>query len=443
MNALGGRLPVGVTEHPIDLSTRILDGGEVGEATNRITNRLHELADGLSIVESFSHIVTFDTSDGLVCVDSSGAGTGGAAVTALREWSNAPIHSLVYTHGHLDHVGGSPAMAVDATDRGAPQPEVLAHEAVAHRFERYRLTSGFNKKINARQFGGISKRSRMEIGALPRGFLPDDVLEPTVEYQDTLDVAIGGRSFELRHDKGETDDHTWVWVPDQKAICAGDLVTWVFPNCGNPQKVQRFPKEWAAALRKMQTLKAEMLIGAHGLPIIGAERVDRVLDDLATALESLVVRTIDLMNEGAPLDTILHEVTLPADVLERPWMLPIYDEPEFVVRNIWRRYGGWWDQDPAQLKPAPKAALAAEVVEMSGGEAAVLARAQQLAADADFRLACHLVEMATQANPDSAAAHAIRAEIYQSRRNSEASLMSKGIFAAAANESAARLEELD
>ncbi|HZZ35527.1 MAG TPA: alkyl sulfatase dimerization domain-containing protein, partial [Caulobacteraceae bacterium] len=59
-------------------------------------------------------------------------------------------------------------------------------------------------------------------------------------------------------------------------------------------------------------------------------------------------------------------------------------------------------------------------------------------ADGDIRLACHLAEFAVQAEPDNAKAHAIRAEIFQRRRDQETSLMAKGIFGSAANASKER-----
>ena len=53
-------------------------------------------------------------------------------------------------------------------------------------------------------------------------------------------------------------------------------------------------------------------------------------------------------------------VKVPATTLARPYLRPLYDEPEFVVRNIWRLYGGWYDGNPARLKPAADAHVAAE-----------------------------------------------------------------------------------
>ena len=426
--------------HPLELSALVLDSGETDQRTNRITNEISEINDRISIVESFSHIITFRTDAGLVSFDSSGHQTGTACVDALRQWSDEPVDSIVYTHGHIDHVGGSGAFAAAASAAGHAAPNVIAHTACAPRFQRYIDTDGYNTHINVRQFGGVSKRANMGIGGTNQRFLPEDVLWPTTEVETAEAVEVGGTTFELFHDKGETDDHLWAWVPSERALCVGDFVTWVFPNCGNPQKVQRFPLEWARALRKMQAYDADLLFGAHGLPVQGADRINRLLDDLASALEHLGHATIEMMNDGADLDTIVHAVNLDDDVVTRPWMRPIYDEPEFVVRNIWRLYGGWWDLNPARLKPAPRTAIGAEIVRLAGGEAVLVARARELADAGDFRLACELIEHVVDADPASTEGHGARAEIYQARRNHEAGLMSKGIFAAAANESRAALE---
>ena len=252
-------------------------------------------------------------------------------------------------------------------------------------------------------------------------------------------MNVGGLDLHLNHARGETDDHTWAWIPARKAICAGDFFIWCFPNAGNPQKVQRYPVEWAAAMRAMAAQGAELFIPAHALPIEGRARIAGVLTTVADALEYLVRETIERMNEGARLDEIIHEVQLAPDVLEKPFLRPIYDEPEFVVRNIWRMYGGWYDGNPARLKPSPDSVVATELTTLAGGAVRLAERGRELM-ETDIRLACHLVELAAQAAPDNNAVHALRAEVYQHRRNQETSLMSKGIFGAAASESKAQLE---
>ncbi len=416
------------------LSTKIIDEGFANEPTNRITHELSEIHNDIAVVEAFSHSVLFRTDDGLVVFDTSGTPSGNRVVEAIRGWSDDRFNSLVYTHGHIDHVGGCGAFLVDVANRSDPDPEIIAHENVPQRFDRYDLTNGYNLVINSRQFRGFVKHG-YGIGGSDNRFLPKATRKPNITYRQNLERSVGGLDIELSHALGETDDHTWAWIPKHKAICAGDFFIWNFPNAGNPQKVQRYPREWAAAMREMAGRGAELFLPAHGLPITGKERIRSVLTVVAETLETLVGETLAMMNEGARLNDIIHNVKVAPELLEKPYLKPLYDEPEFVVRNIWRMYGGWYDGNPSQLKPAKDADLARELAELSGGVQILAERARKLAESNELRLACHLVELATLAEPENKAVHTIRAEIYQLRRQSETSLMAKGIFGYAAAES--------
>ncbi|MFZ9383644.1 MAG: alkyl sulfatase dimerization domain-containing protein [Ilumatobacteraceae bacterium] len=386
-----------------------------------------EVADGVSLTQAFSNVVSFSTADGLVLFDVSHQMSAPAVVSAVRAWSSDEINTAVYTHGHIDHVTGARAFIDDAASRGHRPITFVGHEAIPDRFERYDLTNGYNGHINKRQF------------RLPEPFFPSDFVRPQHTYAEHTDLDVGGTRFELHHARGETDDHTWAWVPDHRAVCVGDLFIWQFPNAGNPQKVQRFAWEWAVALREMAALRPELLLPAHGMAIGGADRVVSVLTNTAEALESLHEQTLELMNAGARLDDVIHTVRLPKHLADLPYLKPTYDEPEFVVRNIWRLYGGWYDGNPANLKPARDADLAREMAHLAGGASVLAARATALTADGDLRLACHLIEMAHLADPDDPTIQGIRAEVYEARRRTETSFMATGIYRAAALDSRDRL----
>ena len=123
--------------------------------------------------------------------------------------------------------------------------------------------------------------------------------------------------------------------------------------------------------------------------------------------------------------------------------IQMYDDPEFIVRNLWRLYGGWYDGNPAHLKPAREQALAAELAGLAGDADVLARRAVELSAsgeDADLRLAGHLAEYAAMAAPDSATAHRTRAEVFARRRDAEPSLMAKGVFSWAEAESLRQAE---
>src|SRR5438445_801229 len=119
-----------------------------------------------------------------------------------------------------------------------------------------------------------------------------------------------------------------------------------------------------------------------------------------------------MMTDGARLNDIVHTVRAPAHLLEKPYLQPVYDDPEFIVHNIWRLYGGWYDGNPSSLKPAREAALAAELATLAGGPGRLAARARELATNDDgLRLAGHLVELAALAAPDDRAVQAARAAV--------------------------------
>jgi alkyl sulfatase BDS1-like metallo-beta-lactamase superfamily hydrolase len=422
----------------LDLSAKIIDSGlyEGPNSVNRTSGELSELGKGVGFIEAFSNVVAFDTQEGLVLFDTSLDAFAPKVIQSMRGWSAAPVHTMAYTHGHIDHVGGAAAFVEEAKTAGRARPRVVAHAHVPPRFDRYRMTNGYNAVINDRQFrSGAGRKTRISSGMSAGRFGPETWIDPDTTFHDRMSLNVGGMRIDLRHDKGETDDHLWAWIPEHKAVVAGDFVIWVFPNAGNPQKVQRYPLEWARALRQMMALEPELLLPAHGLPVHGQNRIATMLGDMAGALEHLTQSTLAMMNAGARLNDILHTVKVPQDVLEKPYMRPVYDEPEFVVRNIWRLYGGWYDGNPAQLKPAADAALAAEIANLAGGAARLASRAKEVAEAGDMRLACHLVEMAANAAPGDKNVHAARRDIYRARREGELSLMAKGIFGAAAEDS--------
>jgi glyoxylase-like metal-dependent hydrolase (beta-lactamase superfamily II) len=424
-----------------------------GEAT---TSEIHplrpsggfaEVADGVSFVPSFANVSAVDTDEGLLLVDTGSIFIAGDVHRTLRAWSPRRLHTAIYSHGHIDHVFGVPVWAAESAEAGWPEPVVVAHEALPARFDRYIMTAGYNGIINRRQFN---------IDSLE---WPTDYRYPDRTYRDHLELEIGGMRAELHHAKGETDDHTWTYLPDVRVLCCGDLFIWASPNAGNPQKVQRYPLEWADALRSMLALYdgsgggPEVLLPGHGYPVVGADRVRRALSDTAELLESLVAQTLALMNGGARLDEVIHSVTPPPALMERPYLRPVYDEPEFIVRTVWRLYGGWWDGNPATLKPAPERSLALELAELAGGAGVLADRAlalletvadddndgggplQEGNAEAAMRLAGHLAELAWLAAPDDTGVVEVHRAVFTRRAEAASSTMARGVFSWAARAS--------
>ncbi len=385
-----------------------------------------EILDGVLFYKGIASANTIDTGDGLVMLDTGALNDVKPLYEAVRRWRpDAPLIAAVFSHHHVDHIFGVAPFEREAAERRFPRPLVYGHEGLGPNFDRYKKTRGWNAAINIRQF------------AIPfdRFEWPAEYRYPDVMYKDRLTFRRGDLTFQLHGARGETDDATWTWIPERKILAPGDLFIWAAPNAGNPQKVQRYCGEWAAALRTMSALDAETMLPGHGMPIFGAERVRQALDDTAELLESLEAQTLTLMNAGVPLDHVLHEVQIPRHLLEKPYLRPVYDHPQFILRNIWRLYGGWYDGEPDNLLPAPRADQAREWVALAGGIAPVLDRVRKLRDEGKLQLASHLVEYAVIADP-SPAVHALRQEIYEARSKLEESSMARNILGHAARASA-------
>lgn len=379
------------------------------------------------------NVAVIETDEGLVLIDCGCPPDGAELLALVRSVTNAPLHTVIYTHGHLDHAFGLGPFLEEA---GENAPRIIAHDNVVERFHRYARTADYNSAANARQTGGPS--ACRPSGWWPRG--EDDFFWPDETYSDALTLTIGGESFELSHAKGETDDATWVWVPGRRIACIGDLWIGGFPNAGNPQKVQRYPEEWAQALRKITAKEPVVVMPGHGMPLIGTATLTEQLNNAAKYLEYIVDYTIDALNRGEDHNTIVTGFRAPEELTELPYLKPVHDRPEFAVRNLIRRYGGWWGGRAADLLPPRIADHARELVSL-GGANAYVARAGELA-DENLPLACQLAEWAVLGAPDSADAHRCFIELFEKRLETETAFQARGIYRTAINQSRARLDDL-
>src|SRR5262250_357522 len=374
----------------VDLAERSWRGDIAPRELWRPTGKQEEIVPGVLFLHTWANVTVIRTTAGLVLVDTGSYASRARTFAAVRAVDRQPVHAAVYTHGHVDHACGLPPFLEEAREQGWPAPIVVGHRNIAARFDRYRRTAPWNGLINSRQFS---------IAAT----WPTTYNYPDVVYDATHRLAAGDLDLELTHARGETDDHTWIWWPTRRILFTGDLFLWVAPNAGNPQKVQRHAAEWARALRAMAERPAELLVPGHGMPVFGAARVRQALDDTAEWLETLEHETVARMNAGLTLDRILAEV--------RP---------------------------PAHLKPARTAELGGEVAALAGGAEALAEQALALAAEGRYALACHLVDWAAAAEPESVRVHAARARIYEARARVSDALMTRGIFDSTARESARR-----
>jgi len=217
---------------------------------------LAEISQGVCFVPSFANVSAFTTGDGLVLVDTGSALVATAVHQTLRRWSPLRLDTAIYSHGHIDHVFGVAVFEEEAAARGWAGPVVVAHDALPARFDRYIFTAGYNEVINQRQFG-----CRVCGGPPPTG-------TPTAPTPTTCPGGGGPGPRAPSRPGRDRRPHLDVDPREEGPVQRGPLHLGL-PNAGNPQKVQRYPREWAVALREMVALGPEVLLPGHGFPVLG------------------------------------------------------------------------------------------------------------------------------------------------------------------------------
>jgi glyoxylase-like metal-dependent hydrolase (beta-lactamase superfamily II) len=111
------------------------------------------ITEGVVFFPSFGTCTAFICDDRILLVDTAAAQFAPRVLEDLRaNRSQAPVETIVYTHGHIDHTTGAATFLADAEARGHPRPRILAHRDLPARFDRYRLLGPQNDFINRVQF---------------------------------------------------------------------------------------------------------------------------------------------------------------------------------------------------------------------------------------------------------------------------------------------------
>ena len=391
-----------------------------------LMGQLEVLEAGLAMFHGFANVAFAYGRGEMLAADTSSRQMGAMAVRAIRAITDEPFAYLIYTHGHGDHAFGTEAFINDALARGHARPKIWSHADVAARFKRYKMTRGWQSHINRLQFAAGP--------AVDGIFAEESFAYPDLVYRGEQFLDLVGEPVELHHAMGETEDATWVWMPARRVAMVGDLIVSSMPNTGNPNKVQRYTLEWAEALEAIAQRRPRYVLPGHGAAIRGEQQCNEVLLETARALRLIHDEVIRRLNAGEwPIDIVEADIALPADLAAKPFLQPIYGCVPFIVRDVIRRYAGWWSGEPSQMFPAPRMERAKDIMALCGREE-ILTRARELKEDGELQRALALAEIAANADSYDKEATIVNAEILEAIAAAERSFIARNFFAGAARQ---------
>ena len=307
-----------------------------------------------------------------------------------------PTRYILLTQGHVDHVGGVGLFR-------EPGTTLVAQSNLPHcQRDDQRI-----KHVREAQ-AGIWFGEALAAAARPAGTgrgasaapPPQDVPVADVSFDDTYAFELGGLRFELYGTPGgETVDSCVVWLPQHRILFSGNLFGPLFPHFPNFNTIRgdryRYVEPYLESLRRVRALEPELLITGHFEPIAGRELVGTCLERLDRAVDYVHRSTLEGMNAGKDVFTLMREVQLPPEL----YVGQGYGKVSWAVRTIWEQYMGWFKaQATSELYPTQPREVFADLAELAGIEA-VVARGRAKLDTGDPESAMILAEAALAHDP--------------------------------------------
>jgi glyoxylase-like metal-dependent hydrolase (beta-lactamase superfamily II) len=377
----------------------------------RLTDSIRTVQCNLHQEAHYAYASWVITDDGVVVIDTGEPFQSSLINEEIARETDKPVKYVIYTHGHADHSRGTYAFLEH-------NPRIIAHENLISRFKRHELTAEYINRIMKIQI-------HFDLQSEPMPKYP--FIYPTDTYTDEYEFRLGGKTFYLFHGKGETDDHTLVWIPEEKAAFCGDLLEASFPNLGNPFKVQRYAEEWAVALERVLELDPDIAIGGD-VVLITKEKILEVLGENIELLRFLQDSVVKAANQGKNLEQMTEEIQLPPHLEKSPNLQQIYSRREFAIYNIWKRYCGYFDFSPSSLLPRPKQEISGVVRGLINDDEAIVRAAKKLMADGQLQLALETLDIILKTDYEYVPARRERMEILKKLFDTDICLMSRNTW---------------
>ena len=355
--------------------------------------------------------IMIETEKNLIIVDTLGSvETATELIKDFRKISEKPIIAIIYTHNHLDHLGGAKVFFDEE------YTEIYAQENIIYNLDNIATTiRPIIFERSSRQFGiPLPEEEIVHQGI--GGFLEINdqstfgLVRPNILFDDQMTLKIDDLTLMLAHVPGETDDHLYVWIPEKKVVMVGDNFYRSFANLYAIRGTKfRNPMEWVHSLDKIRLLNAEHLVPSHSRPISGEENVSKALTDYRDGIQFVHDQTIRYINKGLTPNEIVQKVKLPNHLAESPYLQPFYGSISSYIRSIFSGYIGWFSGNISDLHPLSATERAQKFVNIARKQTKISDEAESALTNGEYQWALELADILLALDPDSTNAKNIKA----------------------------------
>ena len=371
--------------------------------------------------------------------------TANAALALANErLGELPVRAVVYSHSHVDHFGGvrgvvsEESVATGEVEVIAPvgfMAEAISENVYAGNAMSRRAGLQYGRNIPSGPFGQVDSAIGKGLAAGTTGLIaPTLVIE-----EDFEEHIIDGVTMVFQNTPGtEAPAEMNTWFPEQKVFWAAENITATVHNVYTLRgALVRDALSWSKQINEALYRfgrEAEILVSSHNWPRWGNERIQEVMRAQRDAYANLNNQVLFLANQGVTIKEIHNQYVVP-ESLQQQWNVRQYHGSEFHnSRAVLNRYLGYWDGNPATLAPLSPSDSAPLFVEMMGGSAEIIAKAEELHAAGEYRLAMEILNKLVYAEPANAQAKDLLANVFEQLGYQYESASLRNVFLAAAQE---------
>ncbi|MBP0016843.1 MAG: alkyl/aryl-sulfatase [Cyanobacteria bacterium SBLK] len=334
-------------------------------------------------IEGNNEVIAVDTGDS---IDSANR-----VLSQFRQISRKPIKTVIYTHSHYDHIGGTRAFI--KSDRiniyARDNFKIISTDKQWQNIHSTRWPFQQGTFTSPEEIQSLNPIwCQLPFGAISDGFIP-----PNHQFsEEKITLNIAGLTLELIAAPGESDDQLYVWLPEQKVLLCGDNFYRSFPYLSSLRGYYQDPQQWILSLDKILTLQPKYLISGHALPISGSQKIKQTIRNYRNSIASIFEQTLAGMNRGLTPDELVQIVKLPPELAKKPYLQENFGSISWTVRGIYSHYLGWFDGNPTHLFPLSPLDNALHIARLTGGKEQLWQATREAFEDGDDRWVLQLTD---------------------------------------------------
>jgi alkyl sulfatase BDS1-like metallo-beta-lactamase superfamily hydrolase len=383
----------------------------------KVTERVYQVR-GLDL----ANLTIIEGDSGLILIDPllSNETAKAALELYLKNRPAKPVAAVIYSHSHADHFGGAKGVITEDDARQGKVKVIAPDGFMEHAVAENVIAGNAMSRRAQYQFGStlpVGDRAQIDTGlgkALARGSI--SLIPPNVVIKQPYEThKIDGVEIEFHLVPGsEAPSEMIMYFPQFKLLNMAEDATHNMHNLYTLRGAEiRDGRLWSRYVNEAIARygdRTDIVIAQHHWPVWDNARIVAFLKKQRDLYKFIHDQTVRLLNHGLTSTEIAERLKLPPSLANDWAARGYYGTLSHNAKAVYQFYLGWYDGNPADLNPLPRAEEAKKQVEYMGGADAAIKRARDDFKAGQYRWVASVMSQVVFAEPANKAARELGAD---------------------------------